>query len=312
MRSIALIAGILVLATGCDKQAREAASAADAVFTELDSNATLLFQVFGPAEAPRVAPIAVVRDGELEPLTQSEGGWRAFDAKFFAAGRDLTVYRNGVSAGTLEITRGMWPDNDAVLYSVPGCRRVVPHAMARLRPTIAMEETVELVASSVPIDQRIDIRPVPAGPESQGRTLSSAVATANGIGPEDLSGLDFHARWLRTGVGESGRTLLASHIDPNAGDLGPGAGNTSMVLVLAEDSSGTLNTSYQHAVSGEARTVEFQRLVNYADFDGDGVSELVLEAWRYGGIPNLVILKYSEGRWRETLRVSLDWCVDRR
>jgi len=312
MRSIALIAGILVLATGCDKQSREASRAAETVFTDLGDSTTVLFQVFGPAESPRVAPIAIVRGGLLEPLTQSEAGWRAFDAAYFAPGRQLTVYRNGVNAGMLDISRGMWPDNDAVLYNVPGCRRIVPHAMGRLRPTIALEETVELVASSVPIEQRIDLRPVPAGPETQGRTLASAVATANGVGPEDLSGLDFHARWLRTGVGASGRTLLASHIDPNAGDLGPGAGNTSMVLVMAEDSAGTLTTSYQHAVSGEARTVEFQRLVNYADFDGDGVSELVLEAWRYGGIPNLVILKYSGGRWRETFRVSLDWCVDGR
>jgi len=312
MRSIAIIAGILVLATGCDKQTSDSAPVSEAVFSDLDDSTTLLFQVFGPAEAPRVAPIAIVRGGSLEPLTLSEGGWRDFDAKYFAAGSQLTIYRNGVNAGTLDVTRGMWPANDAVLYSVPGCRRIVPHALARLRPTIAMEETVELVASSVPIAQRIDLRPVPAGPESQGRTLASAVATANGIGPEDLSGLDFHARWLRTGVGASGRTLLASHIDPNAGDLGPGAGNTSMVLVMAEDSAGTFNTSYQHAVSGESRTVEFQRLVNYADFDGDGISELVLEAWRYGAIPNLVILKYDGGQWRETFRVSLDWCVDTR
>jgi hypothetical protein len=312
MRSIALIAGILVLATGCDKQSSESARTVETVFTELGDSTTLLFQVFGPAETPRVAPIAIVRGGSLEPLTQSEAGWRAIDAKYFAPGNELTIYRNGVNAGTLSVTRGMWPESDSVLYSVPGCRRVVPHALARLRPTIALEETVELVASSVPIEQRIDLRPVPAGPEAQGRTLASAVATASGIGPEDLSGLDFHARWLRTGIGESGRTLLASHIDPNAGDLGPGAGNTSMVLVLAEDSAGTFNTSYQHAVSGESRTVEFQRLVNYADFDGDSISELVLEAWQYGGIPKLVILKYSGGAWRETFRVSLDWCVDAR
>lgn len=282
------------------------------MFTDLTDSATILFQVFGSAQQPRVAPFAIVRGGTLEPLSLSEAGWREVDARHFAAGNRLTIYRNGVDAGVLEITRGMWPADSAPLYSVPGCRRIVPHALSRVQATIALEESVELIASSLPIAQAADTRPLPAGPESQGRTLASAVASASGIGAEDLSGLDFHARWLRTGVGASGRTLLASHIDPNAGDLGPGAGNTSMVLVLAEDSSGTLNTSYQHAVSGESRTVEFQRLLNYADLDGDGIAELVVEAWRYGGIPSLAILKYRDGRWVETFRVGLDWCVDGR
>lgn len=311
MRRIALIASILVLTAACDKQTRTPESRDNETFTDLTENTTVLFQVFGPRETPRMAPIALLRAGRLEPISLSEGSWARFDSTYFAAGRQFPVYRNGVEAGTLEIIRGMWPADSAPLYDVPGCRRVIPHALGRLRATVALEETVELLGSSMPLPQVEDTRPFPAGADAQGRTLANAVATASQIGQEDLSSLDFHARWLRTGAGPSRRTLLASYIDPNAGDLGPGAGNTAMVLVFAEDSAATFATSYQHAAIGEARSVEFRRLVNYADIDGDSIAEMVLEAWRYADIPSVAVLKYGSGKWNETYRVGLDWCVDR-
>ncbi len=312
MPRIAIIASILVLAAACDKQAAPPRDAAPTVeYTDLSDSPTVLFQVFGPRDEPRVAPIAVVRNGGLERIALDESGWRELDSAQFSPGRVLHLYRNGAAVGTMEIVRGMY-GMDGTLYSVPGCRVVVPQAIGRMASTTAMEETVELIAASAPLAQVADRRPFPAGPEAQGRTLASAAATAAGVGPEDLSGLDFHARWLRTGVGAMGRTLLASYIDPSAGDLGPGAGNTSMVLVMAEDSAGAFNTSYQHALSGEARSVEFQRVLNYADLNGDGKSELVMEAWRYAGIPTLSVLSHDGARWTESFRVSLDWCVDSR
>lgn len=313
MRRIAVIASILALTAACDKQDAAPKPASDgAAYTDLSASPTILFQVFGPRDAPRMAPIAVVQATGLEPLVLSEDGWRVFDSTYFAAGKEYPIYRNGVDAGTIVVSRGMWPADSTPLYEIPGCRVVVPQAIATLKGKIPLEETVELMASSVMLAQKVDVRPFPAGPEAQGRTLASAVATASEIGPEDLSALDFHARWLRTGVGESGRTLLTSYIDPSAGDLGPGAGNTAMLLVLAEDSAGTLNTSYRHAVSGEARSVEFRRLVNYADLNGDSIAELVLEAWRYAGIPSLLVLKHVNGTWEENFRIGLDWCVDGR
>jgi hypothetical protein len=206
----------------------------------------------------------------------------------------------------------MWPVDSAPLYTVAGCRQVVPHALGRLQATVALEESIELLGSSLPMVQKVDTRAVPSGAENQGRTLASAIAAGSDIGPEDLAGLDYHARWLRTGVGVNGRTLLTSYIDPNAGDLGPGAGNTAILLALAEDSAGVLQTTYQHAVSGESRTVEFQRVLNHVDLNGDGVSELILEVWRYAGIPSLAILTRQPGGWTETFRVGLDWCTDER
>jgi hypothetical protein len=312
MRRTAFIASILVLAAACDKQAETPRVETSTAVTDLSGSPTILFSVFGPRETPKLAPIAQLTPEGLKPLQFDDAGWRELDSLYFAAGKTLSLYRNGRDLGPIEIARGMWPADSEPLYEIRGCRSVVPQALGRFRPNNTFEETVELLATSAPVPQIQDARPFPANPEAQGQTLASAVAAASDIGAEDLSGLDFHARWLRTGVGANGRTLLVSYIDPNAGDLGPGAGNTAVLVLLAEDSAGTFNTSYQHAKSGESRTVEFRRLLNHMDLDGDGKNELVMEAWKYAEIPSLVVLKHDGTRWVETYRMSLEWCTDRR
>lgn len=311
MRRSALIASILVLAVACDKQTEAPrASTRSGEFTDLSTSPTILFTVFGPRETPKLAPIAVVTANGLSPLVLDDAGWRELDSLYFAAGRKLPLYRNGRTSGEIEIVRGMWPADSLPLYEVPGCSRVVPQALARFANPADYEETVELLASSTPLAQPSDSRPLPADPESQGRTLASAVAAAAGVGPEDLNGLDYHARWLRTGVGANGRSLLASYIDPDAGDLGPGAGSTAVLVLLAEDSAGTFHTSFQHARVGEARSVDFRRVINYADLDGDGKSEILMEQWRYAAIPSLVLLKHNGSRWTDAFSISAEWCRD--
>ncbi len=312
MRRSALIASILVLAAACDKQTADPRAADNRALTDLSGSPTLLFTVFGPRETPKLAPIAVVTANGLQPIVLDNAGWRTLDSMYFTAGRKLPIYRNGEALGEIEIVRGMWPADSAPLYEVPTCRDVVPQALGRLASSAQFEESVELLAASAPLAQQKDSRPMPADPEAQGRTLASAVASAAQIGPEDLNGLDFHARWLRTGVGANGRTLLTSYIDPNAGDLGPGAGSTAMLILLAEDSAGSFTTSYQHARVGEARSVDFRRVVNYADLDGDGKSEILLESWRYAAIPSLMLLKYSGNRWSEAFSISEEWCTDQK
>jgi hypothetical protein len=312
MRRIAIIASILALATACDKPSADpAADAAVAAVpdTDLTGNPTVLFTVFGAREAPRIAPIAVARGRVLEAIKLSPDGWERFDSIYFAPGAKYSIYRNGTLAGEVEISRGMFDADSGVLYTVPGCPNVIPQAVGRLRGSIPLEESVELLGSSTVLAQPVDRRALPRYADVEGRSLANAVAAGANVGAEDLAELNFHARYLRTGVPPLGRTLLASFVDPNAGDLGPGAGSTAMILTLAEDSSGVMRPSYQHAVVGDARSVESQRIVNYVDLDGDGISELFLEAWKFAGLPNIAVLSYVEGRWREGFRVALNWCL---
>jgi hypothetical protein len=104
-------------------------------------------------------------------------------------------------------------------------------------------------------------------------------------------------------------TMLISFIDPNSGSA-RGGGWTGHVFVLADSGANGYEATYIHAVKGDARTVEFQRLVNHVDFDEDGTDEIIVEAWKYGSDNDLVVLSFKAGRWQEVLRVRQEWCLD--
>ncbi len=309
MRRPAFIASILILALACDKPAATPETYVDRG-PPIQPGTTVLFQVFGSRDEPKAAPIAALRGGKLKAFDLDAVQWSTLDSMFFSERNRLPIYRNGANVGTVEVVRGMWPDNQEALYSLPGCTEVVPQATLRLFSTMSADENVEYIATSDTLTQKKpDNKPFPADAESKGRTIATAVAAARDLGAEELGHLEFIGRYIRTGAGTTGLTLLSTFIDPEAGDAGPGAGHAAMVFALAEDSAGTVKTSYQHVSSGEARTVEFQRLLNHFDIDGDGVDEIFLQSWRYAASPYLVVLKMTNGRWKETFRTSLDWCL---
>ena len=312
MRRPAIIASILTLLLACDKPQQPAPDVPDAPLSVVSAASSIFFQVYGAGEEPRIAPFAIVENGQLAPISLDADGWRNVDALFFAVGRTLPLYRDGIAIGDVEIVRRMWDPNEGALYALPGCSEVVPQAQGKLIMRDRAGSSIEFLASSTPLKQKADTRPLPTDADAQARTVASAVAAAAQVGPEELAHLDFIGRWLRTGAGPEGRTLLSTFVDAEAGDAGPGAGHTVSLLALAEDSAGTLATSFQHVSQGEARSVEFRRLVNHADLDGDGIDEIILESWRYAATPDVIVLKYAAGKWSESFRVSQNWCLDKR
>lgn len=310
MRRPVIIASILALLSACDKaEELPMPEAPRAPLTALSASSTVLFQVYGAKEEPRLLPLAVADGGHLAPLSLDGEGWRLLDSVFFAKGAKMPIYRNGAETGTVEIVRGMMSD-EGELYSLPGCTSVIPQAVGRLAVRGNVEAAVEYLASTTPLTQPKEERRLPKDAETRGRSLARTVAEAKEVGAEELSALEFIGRWLPTGAGPSGLTLMGSFVDPIAGDAGPGAGHSVMVLALAEDSAGTAITSYQHVSAGEARTVVFQRLLNHADLDGDGIDELLIEESTYAGRPEFVVLKHAGGKWRGVFRISQDWCLD--
>lgn len=299
-------------ALACDKPNTDPSDSAATVRATIDPTAppTLLYHIFGSREAPKAVPIAALVDRALTPIVLPDAGWRQLDSLAFAAATRISIYRDGGAAGDAIVTRGMWPTDSAPLYAIRGCRSLVPQAAVQLRSTVPTEESVEFLGSSVPLPQSGAVGAAPGrGAATVARSIADSLAQANDIGPEDIKADDFHARWLRTGVGATGHTLLISQLDPNAGDEGPGAGNTAHLFALADEAEGQWRPTYSHAASGAARSVEFQRLVSHADITGDGVSEIVVEAWRYAAIPDLVVLRWQEGKWREHFRLRQDWCL---
>ena len=296
----------------CDKPQQPAPDAPAVPLTAVSSTSTIFFQVYGAREEPRIVPVAIAEGGKLAPITLDAEGWRLVDSLFFHVGGKLPVYRDGAALGDVEIVRSMWDPAEGALYTLAGCSSVVPQAQGKLLLGSRPEASVEFLASTTPLKQKSGTRPLPRDAMTQARTIASAVATASELGKEELGSLEFIGRWLRTGAGPEGRTLLATFVDPEAGDAGPGAGHTVSLLALAEESSGALTTSYQHVSQGEARGVEFRRLMNHADLDGDGVDEILLEAWHYAATPDVVVLKYADGTWSESFRVSQNWCLDKK
>jgi hypothetical protein len=140
------------------------------------------------------------------------------------------------------------------------------------------------------------------------RRIGRDVGKRANISPAELDALDFHARLIDTGA-SSAPTLLISFIDPNSANAHDGQW-TGHVFALADSGANGYEATYAHAVHGDARTVEFQRLVNHLNLNGDTPDEIIVEAWKFGSTNDLVALAFKAGRWVEVLRVRQAWCLD--
>jgi hypothetical protein len=311
--------GILVFVIGCDKSKSAAALAdvitpAGATALDLTTKPQLLFQVFGDISDPRVIPVAAVINGTIRQIGLTRRGWHTLDSMYFAVGSSYPAYRNDAEEGRITITRGMWTGGGTPLYPLPGCKDLVPLASAKIALTgNTNEPTVEFIASSallVPHPQFAGKLPSDADIAKMGRSFGHEVGKKADMDAAELDSLDFSARMIITGA-TAAPTLLVSFVDPTAGDLGPGAGHTSHLFALADKQpDGSYTPTYRHAVSGDAKTVEFQRLIDHVDVNGDGVDELIIEAWKYGAPNELLVLSFKAGTWHESLRVKQSWCLD--
>lgn len=314
--STALIVATLAITTACDKAPEVTPEQTLPVgITPLDlaTRPTILFQVFGTTDEPKIMPIAAIVSGAIQPIALTPAGWRELDSTYLAPGARYSIYSNDNVFGTVTVTRGMWAGGAEPLYPLPGCTDLRPLGSATLELSGRVgEPSVEFIASSAPLS------PHPAGPRSLpasatvaklGKDYGRALAAQNQMDAEELDSLDFIARMFVTGAGPQ-PTLLVSFIDPQAGDVAPGVGHSSNILALFDKLDTGYVSTYRHVKSGEAKGVEFQRLVDHLDVDGDGIDEIILESWHYASTNELVVLAFKAGQWHEVLRSSSNWCLD--
>jgi hypothetical protein len=307
---LAIAAVILLSAAACEK-AKPAKNPADAIVPDgvpaldLAAKPQILFQIFGDRESPHMMPIAAVMNGAIKPIGLTQGGWKSLDAEYMAAGTKYPFYVEGGDPGELTVVRD-------TAYSLPGCGAVKPMSLVQLAFKKPRENpTVEFIASSGPL---APLRAEPARMMTSAeiaqlaRSIGHVAGKRANLSPAELDSLDFHARMIPTGATKA-PTLLISFIDPNSGTAkgGPWTGH---VFALADSGANGYELTYSHAVKGNAKSVEFQRLVNHVDFDGDGADEIIVEAWKYASDNDLVVLSFKAGKWQEVLRVKQDWCLD--
>ena len=314
--SFCAVVATVVIASACGKSSDANVSQVlpvGAAQLDLASNPRIIFQVFGDANEPRIMPIATVVDGAVAPIGLTRDGWRVFDSTYFAPGAKYTVYSDDAISGSVTVTRGMWAAGDSALYPLPGCRDMRPLAAVTLEIVRkSSEPTIEMIATSfAPVPHPGTPKPFPPTEAiaKMGRDFGLAVGIANQMDKEELDSLDFIARMIRSGA-RPDPTLLVSFIDQQAGDIAPGMGHTSHLLALFDKVDTGYVSTYRHVKSGDAKTVEFQRVLDHLDVDGDGIDELILESWHYGGTNELVVLGFKANQWHEVLRTSSKWCLD--
>jgi hypothetical protein len=272
---------------------------------DLAAKPQVLFQVFGERESPHMMPIAAIVNGAITPIGLTLRGWKQLDSIYMPPGTTYPFYAEGGNPGELTVQRD-------TSYSLPGCSAVKPMSVVQLSfKHPRSDPTVEFLVSSG------TVAPPRAAPT---KMMSSAEITklARTIGHEagkqahlsaaEMDSLDFNARMIETGA-SAAPTLVISFIDPNSGEARSGAW-TSHLFALADSGANGYQATYVHAVKGNAKTVEFQRLMNHIDFNGDGADEIIVEAWKYAADNDLVVLTFKDGKWHEAMRAKQSWCLD--
>ena len=317
-----LLCVTLTAVTGCDKAkalarasvvdpddaAGTSATAAEPIV--VSANPHILFEVFGEREDPRMVPVAVIDGKQLYNIQLPPEGWRQFDRLFHRAGTTYTLYQDGRAAGDVTVKQRMWAHPDAPLYSLPNCRNLVPLSSVALDGKAPAGITVEFLASNAPLSAAAPGVMLPSNVVVKlARKVGMMAATGAGVPASRLDSLDFRAVAINTGA-TTEPTIVASFIDPNAEEAAARGDVTSGTFVIADKTGTEYAPTFTHIVTGPASHAEYRRYVDHVDFDGDGIDEIVLEAWKYGGDSYLVVLKYSGGRWREVFRASPTWCLD--
>ena len=314
MKRIALTLGMLAVTVACDKaktvDARQVESAGSVTASiDLSRRPDIVFQLFGETDDPRMIPVAAVVDGALVPIDLSTNGWKQFDAIYARADTTYPLYRNGRPSGAARVRRGMWPTGEDPLYSLPGCTQLAPLAAVRVEGSDSAGFTVEYFAATsgvVPI-ARVPVK-LDDALRAAARDGARDAARKSGIGGERLPDRALRMYALHSGTSDDA-TLVASYLDPEADGAGA---TTAHVLAIVDRRDGAWVTTYTHIASGEVSSGEYRRYVDHLDLTGDGIDELLLEGWRFGGDTFPVVLGWRGGAWREVFRGRASWCLNPR
>ena len=318
MTRLALIATILMVATGCDKAKDLAGRQGQTAAVEppaserfaLARKPDVLFQVFGERDDPRMIPIAAVEGGTLKTIALGSAGWRSFDSLYTRAGASYTVYRDGRAAGTVTVRRGMWDTPDAPIYSLPRCQLLRPLAAVTVAGVDNSGYTVEFLASSATFASRPPGKAMDRNAAiASGKTVAYAVGKTAGLERARLDSLDFYGVAIQTGA-TADPTLIASFIDPGAGDEKDSESRSAHVVVIADRKGAAYEPTCTQSVNGATSSAAFRRYLDHLDINGDGVDEIIVEGWQYGGDTQLIALAYRGGRWEEVFRGPPSWCLD--
>ena len=320
--ALVLASCILAITLGWDKamvwlgvlpvEESDVAYVMPAKHTDLTRRPDILFQVFGTRQQPRMIPVAVLADGKLRHIQLDAAGWRRFDEMFLREGREYTLFSDGRAFGSARLKRGMWETDSLPLYRLEGCASHLPLSEV----SIVSERKqrgfiIEMLATNAALPQ-VE-RDVPAADRKSMPSVDRVLPAGEERGfvrEGILKALDGRAITLATGV-TPWPTLITSWID-SASSLAedPTAQSRHIFLVADRGPDGEYHVTYRHQTEQTLGEAEFRRFVDHLDVTGDGVEELILEGWRFGGKTWISVLSYRGGAWEEIFRSRANWCLD--
>jgi hypothetical protein len=314
---IGTLVTIVTVVTGCDKARGFIAGdrpappeIAPGEALNLARRPDILFQIFGEREDPRMIPIAAIEDGQLKAISLSSTGWQQFDAMYLRRGKTYKLYQDGRTRGTVAVRQGMWERPESPLYTLPGCQALTPLASVSVTGLTKSAYTVEALASSF---ERPTGRPPKALPDAHlaktGRQIAMEAGGPENVDARMLDALDYRAVAINTGATDS-PTIVASFIDPTASDAGSATANTVHLFVIADRDVDGYAPTMSHVVNGPIAGAVYRRFFDHLDLTGDGIDEIVAEEWRIGQESSLLVLAWTNGRWREVFRGRSSWCLD--
>jgi hypothetical protein len=204
----------------------------------------------------------------------------------------------------------MWEKETEPVYTLANCELPTPIAAVTLQGVDRPGYTVELFASNAPLG---------AGDKGPTSRIKEPALLARGLGlwvgkdaaitKPMLDSLDFRGLAVPTGVSRE-PTIVSSFIDPHAEDQVAAGARTVHVFAIGDKTDMSYKPTFAHVVNGPAAKAEFRRYIDHLDIDNDGVDEIVLEGWQYGGDTFLSVLGFRDGRWTEIFRSRPGWCLD--
>jgi hypothetical protein len=331
LRTLALVATILMVAAGCDKKTRdnivegyvelidkvsgvaEKGKPLPVALTSLEDEPPMLFYVFGKRTEPRLVPVAVLQQGKLRRVVLNGRGWREFTRTYTARGDTLLLFQDGRRVGTAAVRRSMW-DGDSAVYSLPNCQLPLPLSLVSLQGELTGSKvTVEAFASNRHLGRLPEeVTLSPAQVEKTGKDIGLLVAAKLGMSPESIDSLYASTTAVPTGHPER-PTLVINMLDPALSDTTK-KDDLRQVFIIADAGPFGYGPTFWHFRRGPRAAVQFRRYVDHLDVDGDGYDEIILEAWypgRQGAFFIVLGQRPAVGGWEERYRSDQDWCQDK-
>ena len=198
----------------------------------------------------------------------------------------------------------MWTP-EGPLYKLATCRSLRPLGAVTLGAVTAPAVMLELLATSDPLAPAPDRPATTAVDLDSARALLVRASQHEGVTTASRAQVDQVVQAFHTGA-TSHPTLVGYLVERETG-----LGSTAPHVFVVGDWSDSTNSwvaGFVHVATTGDR--EFLRLIDHADLTGDGVDEIVVEAWREQGQSYLVFLQYQGGHWREVSRGPKSWCQD--